>query len=93
MQEGDVALVILVVTEGVRDLLQDDDDADAHEHALDHAAGEVVGDHSGAGDAQDHLHDSGEHYRSEEEREGAELRDRYKHDRSQACGRATYAHG
>ena len=57
----EVALVVLTPALCVRNLLQDDQNADTREHALDHGVRHAVGDDAQFQHTQDELQQTGEH--------------------------------
>jgi hypothetical protein len=59
--ELQVTLVRRRVAQRVRNLLEDEDDADAGQHPLDHRGREVVADDARAQEARDDLKDAGDH--------------------------------
>jgi hypothetical protein len=79
------------VAENVRDLFQDQQDADRSEQSLDDAGREEHRNESGSGQPQSDLDHSRDDDRQQERRERAQRRDLSGHDRRQARRRAAHA--
>ena len=95
--EAEVTLGVGVVTDRVRNLLEDDEQPDAREHPLDHGRREEVPDDATAREAEQHLHGARDHDRGEEEVEplldAAEVLDGGVDDDREARRRARDAEG
>ncbi len=85
--EGLVAFRVGVVAEQVRQLLEDQQQADRREQALDDVVGDEVGDAAAAQKAEGELEHAGDDDGAEEDLEAAEALDLRQHDRREAGGR------
>ena len=70
------------------DLLEEDEDADPCQHALDDRRWEVVADDACAHEAKGDLEDASEHHGDQEDLKGAELVNGAEHDDSEARSRS-----
>ena len=91
LDEGQVAFRVDIVTDGMRDLLEDDDDADGRQHALDDRGGKEVGQYARTGEAEADLQQAGQHHRDEEGLVTAERLDGGEDDGDEARGRSRNA--
>ena len=82
-----------VVTEGVGNLLEHDDEADAREHALDDGIGDVVADGPGADHPEHDLHQAGENDGGQEGLVALQRVDGGGHDHRESRGWPAHAHG
>ena len=89
--EEKVALIVHIVADGVRQLLENDDHPNGGEHAFDDVGGKVVGDRSGLGNTQQDLHNAGQDHGQQERLVRAQAADGHQHDGGQAGGRSGYA--
>ncbi len=92
LQKGDIALVVAIVAHGMRDLLDENDDADAGEHAGDHGGREKIGDDPGFNESHDGLKDTGQDQSQQKSFETKILYGGH-HDDRKTCGRTTDAQG
>ena len=88
LDEGQVALGVAVVADGVRHLLEDQRDPDAREHALDHRGRHVIRHRAGPRRAQQQLQPTGQHHRGKQPLEAAHLLNAQQDDGGEARGRA-----
>ena len=91
LDEGQVAFRIGIPSQGVRNLFEDDQEADARQHPFNHSGRKEVGEHAGAGGAECDLHEARKDDRDEEGFEASESIDRAGDDHGEAGGGARHA--
>ena len=72
----------------VRQLAQDDDQADTGQHPADHRIRKVIADHTGAQQTQSNLHQAGQEHRRQKGRETTEGGDSTEHNGRESGRRA-----
>src|SRR5690606_16686374 len=85
----EATLVVPIVPKGVRDLLEEDDDTDACQHAFDDGRRKIVGEHTGARETHPDLKKPCEYDRAQEELQVAQVRDGVEYNDGQASRRST----
>src|SRR5690606_38376798 len=93
LQEVHISLVILGEANSVRDLLEDQDDADGGQHALDDAIRDIVGKNPCPYEAQHDLDSSRDHYGSEKSLVAPERLNRREYNDSETRGGSADSQG
>ena len=61
LHKGKISFIILIITQCVRDLLEDNNNANTRQHPLNHRRRKIISDNAGFCKTKQHLYHTGDH--------------------------------